>query len=88
MRLWRQSFTRHKFATPFLTAALVLTFVVLSCSQPASALTSNQQAKRKLVFHFLWERSYHLTGAKSYNVCERSAIGSERIFYNFFTMSF
>ena len=38
MRLWRQSFTRHKFAPPFLTAALVLTFVVLSCSQPASAL--------------------------------------------------
>src|ERR1700731_3913416 len=38
MRLWRQSFTRHKFATPFLTAALVLTFVVLSGSQPASAL--------------------------------------------------
>src|SRR6202171_5100666 len=38
MRLWRQSFARHKFATPFLTAALVLTFVVLSCSQPASAL--------------------------------------------------
>src|SRR3984893_4320769 len=38
MRLWRQSFVRHKFATPFLTAALVLTFVVLSCSQSASAL--------------------------------------------------
>src|SRR5258707_5117429 len=38
MRLWRQSLVRHKFATPFLTAALVLTFVVLSCSQPASAL--------------------------------------------------
>jgi hypothetical protein len=38
MRLWRQSFARHKFATPFSTAALVLTFVVLSCSQPASAL--------------------------------------------------
>src|SRR5260370_20374290 len=36
--LWRQSFARHKFATPFSTAALVLTFVVLSCSQPASAL--------------------------------------------------
>jgi hypothetical protein len=38
MRLWRQSFARHNFATPFLTAALVLTFVILSCSQPASAL--------------------------------------------------
>jgi hypothetical protein len=38
MRLWRQSFARHKFATPFLTAALVLTFVILSGSQPASAL--------------------------------------------------
>jgi hypothetical protein len=38
MRLWRQSFARHNFATPFLTAALVLTFVILSCSQPATAL--------------------------------------------------
>src|SRR3982074_1765612 len=38
MRLWRQSFARHEFATPFLTAALVLTFLILSCSQPASAL--------------------------------------------------
>src|ERR1700687_4244624 len=38
MRLWRQSFARHTFATPFLTAALVLTFVILSCSQPAHAL--------------------------------------------------
>src|SRR6202521_915859 len=38
MRLWRQSFVRHKFATPFLTAALVLTFVILSCSQRADAL--------------------------------------------------
>jgi len=38
MRLWRQSFARHKFATPFLTATLVLTFVILSCSQPAGAL--------------------------------------------------
>jgi hypothetical protein len=38
MRLWRQSFARHKFATPFLTAALVLTLVILSCSQPAGAL--------------------------------------------------
>ncbi len=38
MRLWRQSFARHEFATPFSTAALVLTFVILSCSQPANAL--------------------------------------------------
>jgi hypothetical protein len=39
MRLWRQSLAHHKLATtPFLTAALVLTFVILGCSQPASAL--------------------------------------------------
>src|SRR4030081_338259 len=51
-------------------------------------LTSTQQAKRKLVVHFLGGRSYHLTGAKSYNVYGRSAIGSGRIFYTLFTMSF
>src|SRR3977135_2978663 len=38
MRLWRQSVARYKFATPFLTAALRLICVLLSCSQPANAL--------------------------------------------------
>jgi hypothetical protein len=51
-------------------------------------LTSTQQAKRKLVFHFPGGRSYHLTGAESYNVYTRSAIGFGRIFlqsfYNIF----
>ena|ERR1700680_1530211 len=55
-------------------------------------LTSTQQAKRKLVFHFPGGRSYHLTGAKSYNVYARSAIGCGRIFlqsfYNVFWGSF
>ena len=51
-------------------------------------LTSTQQAKRKLVFHFPGGRSYHLTGAESYNVCEGSAIGSAEFFYNLFTISF
>src|ERR1700731_2484678 len=45
MRLWTQSFTRHKFATPFLTAALVLTFVVMFCSQPASPLPAVPKKK-------------------------------------------
>ena len=38
MHICRQSIVRQKFAPPFFTAALVLTFLILSSSQPANAL--------------------------------------------------